>query len=222
MRERVCIDCGAKHPETNEYFTPKGEGRFDTRCKSCRKKKRQELKSREKERKQDALEEKAVDAFVKAASRGGENIHHSCELLENLMTYMGGVNGFAALMTKQYFDAPPGSGTRTKIADTIVKLVTTNADQGGSKKPMEQWTDEELQQELDGRLQKIAFQMQGGFLNVQQAPEDFTAAVSGEARFLPTITVEGNTVGDSESLDRSPEDVSSDGASEGDTQDEGQ
>jgi hypothetical protein len=220
MRERVCIDCGVKYPETDEYFTPKGEGRFDTRCKECRKKRRQELKSREKERKADALETQAVDEFVKAANRGGENVPHSCELLENLMTYMGGVNGFAALMTKQYFDAPPGSGTRTKIADTIVKLVTTNADQGGSKKPMEQWTDEELQKELDGRLQKIAFQMQGGFLNVQEAPEDFTAALSREAGFLPTITVEGDAGGDSESFDRSTEDVSPDAEPEAGSRDD--
>ena len=126
MNTRICIDCGGNFPLNKEHFTPKGEDRFDTRCKECRKKERKRQKALEDARKTSDLETQALDAFVKTASRGGENVPHSCELLEKLMQNMGGVTGFATLLTKQYFDAPPGSGTRTKIADTIVRLVTTN------------------------------------------------------------------------------------------------
>ena len=216
MNTRICIDCGGNFPLNKEHFTPKGEDRFDTRCKECRKKERKRQKALEDARKTSDLETQALDAFVKTASRGGENVPHSCELLEKLMQNMGGVTGFATLLTKQYFDAPPGSGTRTKIADTIVRLVTTNTDQGGSKKPMEQWTDEELEDELNNRLRRIAVQGQGSYINVIDESQD-AITINGISGFLPENTTEGIASGDNEPLDRGSETLRADGASEGDT-----
>lgn len=218
MNTRICIDCGGNFPLNKEHFTPKGEDRFDTRCKECRKKERKRQKALEDARKTSDLETQALDAFVKTASRGGENVPHSCELLEKLMQNMGGVTGFATLLTKQYFDAPPGSGTRTKIADTIVRLVTTNTDQGGSKKPMEQWTDEELEDELNNRLRRIAVQGQGSYINVIDESQD-AITINGISGFLPENTTEGIASGDNEPLDRGSETLRADGASEGDTRD---
>ena len=218
MNTRICIDCGGNFPLNKEHFTPKGEDRFDTRCKECRKKERKDKKALEDARKTSDLETQALDAFVKTASRGGENVPHSCELLEKLMQNMGGVTGFATLLTKQYFDAPPGSGTRTKIADTIVRLVTTNTDQGGSKKPMEQWTDEELEDELNNRLRRIAVQGQGSYINVIDESQD-AITINGISGFLPENTTEGIASGDNEPLDRGSETLRADGASEGDTRD---
>lgn len=216
MNTRICIDCGGNFPLNKEHFTPKGDDRFDTRCKECRKKERKRQKALEDARKTSDLETKALDEFVKTASRGGENVPHSCELLEKLMQNMGGVTGFATLLTKQYFDAPPGSGTRTKIADTIVRLVTTNTDQGGSKKPMEQWTDEELEDELNNRLRRIAVQGQGSYINVIDESQD-AITISGISGFLPENTTEGTASGDNEPLDRGSEALRADGAPEADT-----
>lgn len=219
MNTRICIDCGGNFPLDQEHFTPKGEDRFDTRCKECRKKERKRQKALEDARKTSEIESTALEEFVKSASRGGENVPHSCELLEKLMSNMGGVTGFATLLTKQYFDAPPGSGTRTKIADTIVRLVTTNTDQGGSKKPMEQWTDEELEDELNNRLRRIAGQ--GSYINVIDESQD-TITLGGISGFISENPTEGITSRDNESVDRSIEAIQADGESKADTRVEGQ
>jgi hypothetical protein len=40
------------------------------------------------------------------------------------------------------------------MLDLIAKLVTTNADQGGSKKPLALWSEGELEGELDLRIRQ--------------------------------------------------------------------
>ncbi len=87
---------------------------------------------------------------------GGANIPHPSEMLEVLMSYFGGVAGFANVYMKQYFDAPPGGAFRTKLLDTIVRLTSSNTAMGGAKKPLTLWSDEELDEELTKRLTEAA------------------------------------------------------------------
>jgi hypothetical protein len=100
------------------------------------------------------MEADAIDQMSNAATRGGSNVPHSAELLEQVMFLFGGVNGFSQLLLKNYFDSPPGGAQRTKMLDLIAKLVTTNADQGGSKKPLALWSEGELEGELDLRIRQ--------------------------------------------------------------------
>jgi hypothetical protein len=66
-------------------------------------------------RKMGKIESKAVDTLISQARQGGATVPHSAELLENLMEYFGGTAGFSSMMLKNYFDAKPGSATRTKM-----------------------------------------------------------------------------------------------------------
>ena len=84
--------------------------------------------------------------FVKVRQgglKGGAKVPHSAELLESIMTFYGGVDGFAAMLMKHFWASPSGGQQRGKVLEMISKLVTANADQGGSKIPLALWTEEE-------------------------------------------------------------------------------
>lgn len=205
MRDKTCTDCGQTFPESRDHFRAKKDGTLDARCVMCRARANRGKKLKQKKRDMAAIEEGALNAFTKAAGRGGENIPHSSELLERVMEYFGGSSGFAAMMVKQYFDAPPGGSHRTKLLEGIVRLVTKNTELGGAKKPLTQWSDEELESELDQRLSRIAMSIQGGFLNVQVTPEtpsDFAAAVRQALGGVPAERIEGDAGGTGEPPDR--------------------
>lgn len=213
MSDKTCTDCGQSFPESRDHFRKKKDGSWDARCVMCRARVNRGKKLKQKTRDMKAIEEGALNAFTKAAGRGGENIPHSSELLERVMEYFGGSSGFAAMMVKQYFDAPPGGSHRTKLLEGIVRLVTKNTELGGAKKPLTQWSDEELESELDQRLGRIAMSIQGGFLNVQVPPEtpsDFAAAVRQAIGCVPAERIEGDAGGTGEPPDRGVEVVSAD------------
>jgi hypothetical protein len=57
---------------------------------------------------------------------------------------------------KQYYDSPPGGAHRTRMLETIARLVTNNTAMGGAKKPMSHWTEDELEDELRQRVLETA------------------------------------------------------------------
>jgi hypothetical protein len=155
MAIRTCEDCGTQLEATAISF-PVYKKRVQ-KCLGCvvtLRRQAGDAKREKQARRMGKLETAAVDTLLTAARKGGTNIPHSAELLEQLMVCFGGVNGFSQLLLKNYFDAPAGSGQRTKIMEMITKLVTVNADQGGSKKPLALWSEDELENELDVRIRQ--------------------------------------------------------------------
>jgi hypothetical protein len=155
MAIRTCEDCGEQLEDTALNF-PVYKKRVQ-KCIGCVVRLRRaaaDAKREKRSRQMGRMEEAAVDTLLHASRKGGTNIPHSAELLEQLMVCFGGVNGFSQLLLKNYFDAPAGSAQRTKIMEMITKLVTVNADQGGSKKPLALWSEEELEGELDLRIRQ--------------------------------------------------------------------
>jgi hypothetical protein len=168
---KQCRECGDYFPDNVNNFKKKKDGTLDTRCLACR----QRVNAGKRKKKRVAylkdVEVGAVGNFLQVAQSGGQNIPHSAELLERLMEYFGGTSGFSALLVKQFFDSPPGGAARTKILETIVRLVTKNTDQGGAKKPLTQWSEDELEAELDGRLRVLAAEFQGRIVDGTLAQE---------------------------------------------------
>ena len=207
MDEKVCTDCGGSFPLSKDHWRKKKSGAWDARCVMCRAKVNRGKKTRQKTQDMKAIEQGAMNTFLKAAQRGGENIPHSSELLERLMDYFGGSSGFAAMMVKQYFDAPPGGAHRTKLLEGIVRLVTKNTELGGAKKPLAQWTDEEIESELDQRLRRIAVSFEGRLLNVEatppETPSDFAAAFGQATGRVPEERTQGDAGGTGDPPDRS-------------------
>lgn len=219
MSEKTCVDCGKNLPLTKNHFRTKKDGSWDSRCLLCRARVNKGKKLKQRQKDLQKIEDGALSEFTKAASRGGQNIPHSCELLERLMEYFGGVGGFSALLVKQYFDSPAGGPARTKMLEALVRLVTKNTEAGGAKKPLGQWTDEELESELDGRLKVLATQLQGRIINgtFAQIPEGPAAAAVGiEDRRVPSRPAQRNPSRARRKKDRGTEAVPADSEAGGD------
>jgi hypothetical protein len=154
--ERTCIQCKKKLPENTDNFHRSKDG-FHARCKVCRRKHERERREKRRNHKLTEIEKGAIDLFVTSARIGGANIPHSSELLEVMMEYFGGVRGFANAYMKQFYDAPTGGAFRTKMLDTVVRLVSANTAMGGAKKPLTLWSEDELEEELQQRLMEAAF-----------------------------------------------------------------
>jgi hypothetical protein len=110
-----------------------------------------------------------VDYWLSQIQAGGSNIPHSAEVIERVVEYFGGVGGFSAMLVKQYYDSPPGSSTRSRLLETICRLVSKNVDQGGVKKPLTLWSDDELESELQARFQQAVRIVQGEVVDGKKA-----------------------------------------------------
>lgn len=217
--EKICVDCGGSLPDTDAYFKRRKDGKLDIRCLQCRRKKLLGKRQKERTASLQDIERGAVKSFMSAATIGGQNIPHSCELLERLMEYFGGVSGFSSLLVKQYFDSPPGGSARTKMLEALMRLVTKNTEAGGAKKPLGQWTDEELEGELDGRLRVLAAQFQGRIVDgtlSQEATSTTPPAIGVEGRRLPDPAAQRNPGRARRKANRSPKAVRTDAEASGD------
>lgn len=160
MDNRTCSVCGNEFPLDRQHFRwreREGGGFFSAECLLCRANQRRTSKERKKQKRVanlQKIEEAGVDLFLGSLASGGSNIPHSAELLERVFSYFGGTSGFAAVMVKQYWDSPSGGTARNRILETLCRLVTKNAEQGGAKKPLTLWTDDELEQELNKRFEE--------------------------------------------------------------------
>jgi len=216
-QEYQCEQCGGYFPESG--FNRTEAGNRTKWCTACLHAKRETAIAKRQEKTLDEIEAASVKAFLKAASRGGENVPHVSELLERVMALFGGSGGFASTLTKQYFDAPPGSATRTKMLESIVKLTTSVSEQGASKKPLELWSDAELEDELDKRLGQIAstIRIYDATPETLRLPEA-NADDGGEHDEIPAGAVDRAAERDLVEVDRSGQDVQADADPGGDAQ----
>lgn len=129
------------------------------------------------------IERAGVDLYGKVTTTGGSNIPHSAEVLERVFQYFGGVAGFSSILVKQYWDSPPGGSARNRLIETIVRLVSKNVEQGGAKRPLTLWTEDELESELGVRLQQAMSTYKGITVNAQAlpAPQDPAVASNPDA-----------------------------------------
>lgn len=163
IMELQCTECGGIFPRSPEYFVrKKGSKALREICRKCNQKIRHKKKL-------DAIEKTAISTFCKKATRGGSNVPHTAELLEGMLNMFGGVNGFASMCLKQYFDCPPGSRGRSQMLDMVVKLTGKNVEHGGAKKPLDLYTEEEIEAEIQQRIdQTLAVE---GYIHHEQEPE---------------------------------------------------
>lgn len=173
MEKQTCTTCGVEFDKTEANFLPR-DGKLSPQCKFCHRKNQRKYKLRQKakrEKQMTLVEQRGMDIYARLAATGGSNIPHSAEVVEQVMTYFGGVTGFSAMLVKQFYDSKPGSSVRNKLLETICRLVQSNVDSGGAKKPLDLWTEEELEDELNARFAAL----RGGITinaEVLPAPEE--------------------------------------------------
>jgi hypothetical protein len=189
MGTRTCSICGKNFPLDRKHFRWRvrdGKETYSAECLICVAAQKKESKKRVKTREEMALqqiESTGAAMFLKAATRGGSNIPHSAEVIERVMQYFGGVAGFSSMMVKQYYDAPPGGSTRTRMLETMCRLVSKNVDQGGTKKPLNLWSEAELEQELDRRFARAVATFQG--ITIDAEEDQLRIAQEAEASTHP-------------------------------------
>jgi hypothetical protein len=168
---KVCTQCGGSYELTKAHWHRSKDG-WHAKCRKCRNKMEKRGKQKLRTKKLDEIEKGAVDYFLAAARIGGANIPHSSELLEVLMRYFGGAEGFGNAFMKQFYDAPAGGAFRTKQLQTIVQLVSANTSMGGAKKPLELMTEEELEAQYrrDVLAAALAFQSQAKLEQKDEVP----------------------------------------------------
>ena len=169
METRTCSNCGTDQPLDRQHFRAKDSG-FSSACRQClrgQKKAAAEKKKLKRSAGLQRIEELGVDAYLREAVSGGSNIPHSAEVIERVMQYFGGVAGFSAVLVKQFWDSPPGGSARNRLIETMCRLVSKNVEQGGAKKPLAMWTDEELEKELNERFKLAIQSFSGTTINVE-------------------------------------------------------
>lgn len=186
MADRTCSICGNTYPLDKQHFrwrVKDGKGFFTSECRVCRKASKRRDKEKKREQRDEALrriEEAGADVFLASVATGGSNIPHSAEVLERVMEYFGGVGGFSAMLVKQYYDAPPGSSARNRLLETLCRLVSKNVEQGGAKKPLTLWSEEELEQELNKRFEQAVSTYKGTTINVKAEDPKLLAVQAAE------------------------------------------
>ena len=173
IQYRQCDTCQQTYPLTPAKW-PRFSGSqqaYKSTCKGCCKKKKQRKKL-------DRMEVAAVEAYLSKNISGGSNVPHTAELLESIMHYFGGANGFASILMKQYFESPPGSRMRTSLLEMIVRLASKNTEQGGAKKPVQLLSEEELESEINRRLEQAVL-VYGGkrYINAPQEEAPIAAGL---------------------------------------------
>ncbi len=174
IQSRQCDTCGNVFDLTPKFFPrrPGTQSTFRPSCKKC-------WREKARRKKLNKIEGQAVDKFVSKVLSGGANVPHTAELLESMMHLFGGVNGFASMAMKQYWDAAPGSRIRSSVLEMVVRLATKNTEQGGAKKPIQLYSEEELEQEINQRLEQAVLTYGGKrYIN---APEEVHATIGAPA-----------------------------------------
>jgi hypothetical protein len=200
MENKTCSICGKEFPRDKDHFRYRiqnGKGYFTAECLACiaKAKKASRLRKQAKQKESmDKIEEAGVNLFLKSVASGGSNIPHTAEVVEKVMDYFGGVGGFSAVLVKQYWDAQPGGSQRNRLLETMCRLVTRNVETGGAKKPLQLWSEEELEEELEKRIAEVAADYKGLTIDATtQTPEGLPAPSPEEtiAHAVPEAIAEG-------------------------------
>ena len=177
MDTKPCISCGVELPATSKHFAVR-EGQLRNVCRICKAKMKKAEQERKKERTAKELtrvEQRGMDIYARLAATGGTNVPHSADVVEKIIEYFGGTSGFAAMLVKQFYDSPAGSSVRNKLLETVCRLVQSNVDSGGAKKPLSLWTEEELEQELNDRFRAALLEKHSLVYDEEKTPRRLPA-----------------------------------------------
>lgn len=137
---RYCTACGKM--KSRAEFT--GEGKFaKSVCKECKITRASKAKDLE-------LGKKLGDSIAALEDKisRGVAIPHTADLVEALMDVSGGVRMIAQLYWEHVSELEPGTLTCDKAFQGLFKLISTNAAQGGAKKPLKSMDRKELYDHL--------------------------------------------------------------------------
>lgn len=159
--------------DRNEFHNNKShpDGKHDT-CKPCRNKRQAELKqwrkeqgiplapSQTPERKKlnrqlqaEKIKQAAVETVIDNATKTGGYVPHTEDLLERVISLMGGTDVLAEKLAQHIEACQPGSQQQGKALDMMMRYLDKNTQrQIEQTTPIEQATIEDLERRLDEAL----------------------------------------------------------------------
>jgi hypothetical protein len=147
---QACVRCSHVRPLTEDWWDRDAEKAtgFKTTCKGCRKEQRM-MKRQHNLRHISKKQGTTVGKALAQMDDGGSNCPHSAELMEKVVSLLGGVNGFAKILVAELFSAPPGSQMRQRALAGLLKLTTDVTASGAAKVPKHLMDDEDIDRELE-------------------------------------------------------------------------
>jgi hypothetical protein len=123
-------------------------------CKQCRKKKELAAEFDQITKVVQSIEGPIL-ATLGQAQTGGTNIPHQLQVIEGIVSLMGGIDGFVAFYVAQIMAAPPGGVIRERMLNTVWRAIQLTSDDARVQKPRHLQSDEELEAQLQTRLKLL-------------------------------------------------------------------
>lgn len=207
MATRTCEICGTDKPLDAAHFRWRVDGDkayFTKECRLCKQaaaRRSEERKTERRKRELEGVEKAGVDVFIRQTQTGGSNIPHTAELVERVFQYFGGVGGFSGVLVKQYWDSPAGGSARSRLLETMARLVCKNVESGGAKKPLQLWSEDELETELTQRMAEAVAQFKGITINAEKVKR---IAPPPKSRSAPVAAANRDNTTSKRLLERTP------------------
>lgn len=134
----------------------KVDGQWHTVCRECEGKAERRAAIDEKREKLRQVMKLAASNVLKA-----NTIPHPAEMLSAIIEQSGGIQQFAIDFHLSRMATEPGSKARKDYDNAILKLVVTNAELGGARKPIDALDLAEINSELEAHLDQISLKAEG-------------------------------------------------------------
>ena len=167
-RSRDCGQCGVNLLVCAENYEVTPSGNYRTVCRKCRADNAANKKENKLARSRDAAindRVKVLDSgLIKSLKAIGDekspNVPHASQLLEELLSHVGGVSGFAQHVWAAYLASSPSSTLRQRLLSQMITLTVKVSDMGKSEVQMDQLSDDDLDRELERRMRQQVLRMQ--------------------------------------------------------------
>lgn len=160
MGVKQCGHCQERLPLDDEHFdrdSSRPDG-YRSWCKKCRSERKQaEVEHNTKDALQQLMErmDANVLATLSGAPTGGTNLPHQVQSLEQIVSLLGGVRGFAMQFVACLQAAPPGSAVRASMLKKVMEAIQLCSDDAKVSKPRELMSDEELAASVEQRIKRL-------------------------------------------------------------------
>ena len=125
-----CTHCGDQKPLSDFHRDSNNADGFKNQCKDCRAEIHAE-KGEGLDPRIAAIEEQALQALDQLAAGGTVNPHTE-DVIDSMMRFCGGIDGFIRRVNSNYYASPAGSQQRTKIDLAFMALIASQEKDKGA------------------------------------------------------------------------------------------
>lgn len=159
LGQRKCSQCRLEFPLTAAYFHKDNAdwAGFQRTCRKCRTAMRTKDRNERIAEFAQRMEDRAVQMLEATLNGEGvlEPIPHTTTILEELISCFGGSQGFAKMIFADYLSAGPGSQTRLRFAQLMVKMIDQASSEGYAKSRHDKMNDDDLDAATKKLLRKM-------------------------------------------------------------------